>query len=135
MRQRPNILLIGDDAARMARLRETLSRAACVAQAEDLPQALKRLAMEDYETVFADWSFHCGTWREALQSIGELYPDLPVIVLGHSDDLNPHSRQWQEVVAAGAFDLLPAGHREFEILSLLEHALASAQARAMRAIA
>lgn len=135
MRQRPNILLIGDDAARMTQLRETLSRTALVAQAEDLQQALKRLARDDYETVLVDWSFHCGTWREALQSIEELYPDLPVIVISNSNGLGSRGGEWQEVVAAGAFDLLPAGCRKFEILSLVEHAVASAQARAMRAIA
>ena len=135
MRQRPNILLIGDDAARMARLRETLSRTARVAQAEDMPQAFERLAMEDFETVFADWRFHCGTWKEAVKYIGECYPDLPVIVISNSEGLERGGRQWMEAVEAGVFDLLPAEHREFEVLSLLEQAVASAQARAMRATA
>jgi len=35
MRQKPNVLLIGDDDARMAKWRETFERSARVAQAED----------------------------------------------------------------------------------------------------
>ena len=135
MKHRPNILLLGDDAARMARMRETLSRTARVARAEDIPQALQRLAANDFETVFSDWRFHCGTWRDALKSIGELYPDMPVIVVGDSDGLKRGSPEWMEAIEAGAFDLLPPNHRDFEALSLLEQAVASAQARAMRAIA
>ena len=42
MRQRPNVLLIGDDDARMARLRAILRRTSYVEQAEDLPEALQQ---------------------------------------------------------------------------------------------
>jgi DNA-binding NtrC family response regulator len=135
MIQRPNILLIGDDAARMTRLRATLRKTARVSRAEDLPQALRRLAEDNFETVFSDWRFHCGTWREAVNSIGELYPDLPVIVVCDSDGLVRGSREWLDAMETGAFDLLLPNHREFEVLSLLEQAVASAHARALRAIA
>ena len=135
MRQRPNILLIGDDPAKMAWLREILGRAARVAQAEDIPQALHRLAQDDYEAVFTDWRFHCGTWREALQQVGGLYPDLPVIVISPVEGLEQGMREWVDVVEAGAFDLLLSPRSESAALSLLEHAVASGEARAMRATA
>ena len=132
MRQKPNVLLIGDDDARMAKWRETFERSARVAQAEDLPQALQQLARADYETVFADWRFHCGTWREALKSIGELYPDFPVIVISRSDGMEQGIQEWMEVVEAGGFDLLLASDHQSAALSLLEHAVATSEARALR---
>ena len=135
MRQPPSILLIGDDTARMARMREILSRTARVTQAEDLPQALKRLALDDYEAVFADWRFYFGTWKDALQQISELYPGLPVIVISDPGGMERGSLQWREAIAAGAFDLLPSDCGEFELLSLAEQAVASARARALLATA
>ena len=135
MRQRPNVLLIGDDDARMAKWRETIGRAGCVSQAEDLPQALQQLARNNYDAVGVDWRFHCGTWREALQLVGAIYPDLPVIVISRSDDTEQGIQEWREAVEAGAFDLLVASDHPSAVLSLLEHAVASGEARALRAIA
>jgi DNA-binding NtrC family response regulator len=136
--QQPNILLIGDDPARMARLRAILSRTARVVQAEDLQQALKRLALknsEEFEAVFTDWRFHCGTWRDALNQIGNLHPDLPIVVVYNSEELARGSRDWREVISAGAFDLLPSSCGDLELLSLAEQAVASARARALLATA
>jgi CheY-like chemotaxis protein len=135
MRQRPNILVIGDDTPRITRLRESLGPTSRVVQAEDLQQALKRLALDDHDAVFADWQFHCGTWREALRSIAELYPDLPVIVISNSEALEMGNQEWREAIAAGAFDLLPSHYGEFEVISLAEQAVASARARALLATA
>lgn len=135
MRQRPNVLLIGDDDARMAKWRETLGRAARLAQAEDLPQALQMLAQSGYEAVFVDWRFHCGTWREAVQLVGGIYPDLPLIVINQSDGIEQGIEEWIEVLEAGAFDLLLSIHNEFATLSVLEQVVASSEARALRATA
>jgi DNA-binding NtrC family response regulator len=138
MKQLPSILLIGDHPARMGRLRSILSRTSLVAQAEDLQQALKRLALNEYEgfeAVFADWRFHCGTWKDALRQINELYAGLPVVVLHDPEELERGSREWQEAIAAGAFDLLPSNCSDLELLSLAEQAVASARARALLATA
>jgi DNA-binding NtrC family response regulator len=138
MRQQPNILIIGDDLARMARLRAVLSRTARVVQAEDLQQALKRLALkssEEFEAVFTDERFHCGTWRDVLNQIGHLHPDLPIVVVYDSDKLKRGNREWREVISAGAFDLLPSNCGDLELLSLAEQAVASARARALLATA
>ena len=133
MRQRPNVLLIGDDDARMAKWRETLGRAARLAQAEDLPQALQMLARSGYEAVFVEWRFHCGTWREALQLLGAIYPDLPVIVISRSDGMEQEIQEWKEVIAAGAFDLLLASDHQSAALSVLEQAVATSEARTLHA--
>ena len=135
MRQRPNVLLIGDDDARMARLRAILRRTSYVEQAEDLPEALQQLTEADYEAVFVDWQFHCGTWKDALRLVGALYLDLPLIVISQSDGIEQGIQEWKEVIEAGAFDLLVASDRESAALSLLEHAVATSAARALRATA
>ena len=133
MRQKPNVLLIGDDDARMAKWRETFERSARVAQAEDLPQALQQLARADYDAVGVDWRFHCGTWREALQLLGAIYPDLPVIVISRSDGMEQEIQEWKEVIAAGAFDLLLASDHQSAALSVLEQAVATSEARTLHA--
>lgn len=133
MRAQPRVLLVGDGEGRMVPLRETLGRVAQVRQAEDIPQALGALAERGFEAVFCDWRFHCGTWREALERIGELYPDLPVVVVSGSNGIEEGIDEWAEVVEAGAFDLLLSIRNEAATLSVLEHAIASGEARAMRA--
>ena len=135
MREQPRVLLVGDDEARMTSLRETLSRVGKVMQAEDIPQALGALAQRSFEAVFCDWRFHCGTWRDALQRIGELYPDLPIVVVSQTSGIEEGIDEWAEVIEAGAFDLLLSVRSESAVVSLLEHAVASGEARAMRATA
>ena len=135
MKERPMVLVIGDAGERTAQLRAIFSRSARVMQAEDLPQALELLAQQDYEAVFVDWRYHCGTWRDALQRLEALYPELPVIVISQTSGIEEGIQEWAEVVGAGAFDLLLSVYNEPAAWSLLEHAVASGQARAMRAIA
>ncbi|HEY7678950.1 MAG TPA: response regulator [Terriglobia bacterium] len=135
MREQPKILLVGDDEPRMTHLRATLSRAARVTQAEDLPQALSLLAADSFGAVFCDWRFHCGTWRDALARSRELYPDLPVVVVSQTNGVEEGIDEWAQVVEAGAFDLLLSARSESTALSLLEHAVASGEARAIRASA
>ena len=135
MRQLPNILLIGDDTLEMRQLRAIFSRAARVAQAEDLPHAFQRLAAIDYDVIIVDWSFHCGTWQDALRQIRPIYPALPVIVLSRSEGLEQGMREWVTVVEEGAFDVLAPRITESAAMALMEHAVATGEARAMRATA
>jgi len=119
----------------MWRLREILRRGARVVRVEDIPQALEQLAAEPFAAAFADWSFHGGTWREALERLGALYPELPVVVVSRTNGIEEGIQEWAEVVAAGAFDLLLSVRNEAAVLSILAHAVASSEARALRAIA
>ena len=130
MIERPRVLLLGDDEFRLAPLRQTLSRSARLASAEDLPHALSLLARGSFDVVFCDGRFYCGTWREALERIGTIYPGLPVIVVSQTSD--QEADEWAEVVATGAFDLLPSVRNEPATLALLEHAVASGEGRALR---
>jgi DNA-binding NtrC family response regulator len=134
MRELPAVLVIGDDVDRLTRLREILRRGAVVSQAEDLPQALSRMARERFDVAFTDWQFHCGTWRDVLQKLHALYPDLPVIVVSQTTRIDEGIREWAEAVSAGAFDLLLSANSASALL-LLEHAVASGDARALRATA
>ena len=65
-----------------------------------------------------------------LERIGTIYPELPVIVVSQTSD--QEADEWAEVVAAGAFDLLPSVRNEPATLALLEHAVASGEGRALR---
>ena len=128
--ERLRVLLLGDDTIRLAPLRQTLSRSAQLTAAEDLPHALSLLARVAFDVVFCDGRFYCGTWREALERIGTIYPELPVIVVSQAND--QEADEWAEVVAAGGFDLLPSASNERATLALLEHAVASSEGRALR---
>ncbi len=137
MQERPRVLLLGDDAPRLAPLRQTLSRSARLTSADDLPHALSLLASSAFDVVFCDGRFYCGTWREALERIGAVYPELPVIIVSRPSEQKAEGLvaivdEWSDVVAAGGFDLLPSVHNEPAALALLEHAVASGEGRALR---
>ena len=133
MREAPRVLLLGDETSGTGPWRRILSRQSRVVCAEDIPEALSLLAEEAYDAVFCDWRFHCGTWREAVERIGALYPELPVVVVSQSDGIAEGIQEWAAVVEAGALDLLGWPLDEFAARSLLEHAVASGEARALRA--
>lgn len=133
MRESRKVLLLGSDNPRMARLSEILSRHAKVARAEDIPEGLGLLARGAYEAVFCDGRFHCGTWQEALETIQALYPELPIVIVSQTNGTDEGIREWTEVLYAGAFDLLLAPSNEYSVVTVMEHALASGEARALRA--
>jgi len=126
-------MLLGSDAVRVTPLRQILRPYANETFAEDLPAALSLLAGNTYEVVFCDWRFHCGTWREALEKLQSLYPELPVIVVNQTAGTEEGMRECVEVLEAGAFDLLFSPLHVPTVLFLLEHAVASGEARALRA--
>ena len=68
-----------------------------------------------------------SSMRDALEEVQACYPVLLTIVLCRAGG----EHEWTEVLEAGAFDLLTAPHRECAVLSVLEHAVASRDARAI----
>jgi DNA-binding NtrC family response regulator len=62
-----------------------------------------------------------------LRNIQESHPGLPVIVLSSS----PENREWDEVLEAGAFDLLVPPYDERAVLAVLEQASSSREALAL----
>ena len=130
MNAKPRILLVGE---RHAALREILHRHASLAEAEDIPEMLHWLESDRFDAILCDWQFSAGTWKEALRAIRSRHCDTPAIVISRTQRVEEGIQEWTEVLHAGAFDLLLAPSIEYSVLSVMEHAVASAQARALRA--
>ncbi len=124
------LLLCGSDPG-TALLKEILARHAEVASASDIPSMRSQLAEDGCDLLICDWRFSMGTWRDALEGVRHAHPDLPVLVVCRSAG----EREWREVLEAGAFDLLTEPYSERAVLSVVEHAFASRDARATRSVA
>jgi DNA-binding NtrC family response regulator len=116
----PNVLLVGSDPDG-SKVEETLTRFAGVTRVPGIQDAFSTVAPDACDAVFCQWEFTGGTWRDVLKKVGELRLQIPVIVLSRCGG----ERQWVEVLQAGAFDLLVPPYTNYQILAVLEHALAS----------
>lgn len=123
------LLLAGSDPA-IAAVEQALEPRTDLTVVSDLPDVLRELAHGQTEVLFCDWRFPAGTWRDVLDVVQFHYPELPVIVVSRCGD----EWQWREVLDAGGFDLVTT-HSELAVLSVLEHAAASRDARLMRTVA
>ena len=85
----------------------------------------------NYDALLCAWSFHTGTWKDALEEVRKLHSDLPVIILSSSAE----EREWLRVLGAGAFDLLVPPFQDRALLAVIEQASASREALASRRIA
>ena len=126
MLRSPSILLLSTDETETAILNELLSEHALVKKAGNLSEMAGELQSDSYDALFCAWSFQQGTWKDAVEKIQESYPSLPVIVLSSAAE----SREWVEVLEAGAFDLLVPPYEERVVLAVLEQASASREALA-----
>jgi DNA-binding NtrC family response regulator len=115
----PKVLFVGSDADD-CNVAEILTRFAAVTRIPRIQDALSP-AENPYDAVFCPWEFAGGTWREVLQKAQKLDLPIPVIVLSRWAG----EKQWVEVLQAGAFDLLAWPCTSYQILAVLEHALAS----------
>ncbi|MBI4458583.1 MAG: hypothetical protein HY648_00820, partial [Acidobacteria bacterium] len=91
----------------------------------DPSELRKVLAKDAYDAMFCGWSYHQGTWQDALKEVLQQCPELPVIVFCRAGG----EREWLEALEAGAFDLLVAPYVKRNVYPLLEHAIASSEAR------
>jgi DNA-binding NtrC family response regulator len=71
------------------------------------------------------WSFEWSLRSEVLEQVQEKCPSLPVIIFCRMGS----EKEWVEVLEAGGFDLLVPPYRKSTVLSVLEHAVASYEAR------
>jgi CheY-like chemotaxis protein len=94
----PKLLLFISDAGEQAILQETLVPYADLTWVSNPLEMALLLMRSRYDVVVIDHTFS----REALEEVRLLNPSLPVITI------SPSARQeeWEEVLAAGAFDLL-----------------------------
>jgi two-component system, NarL family, nitrate/nitrite response regulator NarL len=121
MLRSPRVLLLSTDETETALLQDLLNEHAILTPAGNLTELAALLKSNSYDALFCAWSFQRGTWEEAVRSLQESHPGLPVIVLSSS----PENREWAEVLEAGAFDLLVPPYEEQTVLAVLEQASAS----------
>lgn len=128
MLRHPNVLLLCSDETRVPALREILTTHAVLTPARDLPELKILLESSCYDALFCAWSFHRGSWNDALLEVRRIHPDLPVIIFSSTAG----EQEWARVLEAGGFDLLAPPYQERAVLSALEQATASYEARLLR---
>ena len=132
-RERVKVMLLGGDQPALRHLYAVLRGNAKVTLAEDLPSALEKLSREEINVVFCAACFHCGSWVEALQTMGFLHPQIPVIVVNEASQSRTFAERYADIYAAGAFDVLSDPQDELGVMVVLAHALASSEARQWQA--
>jgi DNA-binding NtrC family response regulator len=119
METKSKVLLLGSG-PEASLLAEFLAPFAVVTRLEKVPKAFKPLEGENYNALFCPWEFPEGTWRTVLEEVQNRGLEVPVIVFCHCGG----EREWTEVLEAGAFDLLVPPYSSYQMLAVLEHALA-----------
>ena len=131
MNTKPQVLLVSSGEA--TGLKDILRRQADLAEAGSIPEMVRELAGREFDVIVCEREFPEGNWREALQELQARRVAAPAIVVSQTSGVEEGIEEWAEVLEAGAFDLLLAPSQEYSVLTIIEHALASGQARAMRA--
>jgi len=131
MMTKPQVLLVGRKEE--TRLKEILRLRASVAEAGTVPDMVRLLQNGAYDAVLCEQELSEGTWREALQELQARRVSTPAIVVSQTSAVDDGIEEWTEVLRAGAFDLLLAPSQEYSVLAVLEHAVESGKARALRA--
>jgi DNA-binding NtrC family response regulator len=124
----PNVLLLSTDEAESTALQQTLDPHVTLRKVEDLQELQRELQGGNHDALFCGWSFHGGTWDDALEEVGKQCPDLPVIVFSRTAG----EWEWIEVLKAGGFDMLVPPYETTTVLSILVHACASHDGRLSR---
>jgi len=130
MNTKPQVLLVSSGEA--TGLKDILRRQADLAEAADIPEMVQELKSRKFDVIVCEQEFSEGTWREALRELQARRVAAPAIVVSQTSGVDEGIEEWAEVLEAGAFDLLLAPSREYSVLAMLEHAVASGQARALR---
>ena len=79
----PRILLLSSDEAETSVWEEILREHAILKSVKNLSELQSTLEGDSYDAMFCGWSFHQGSWQEALEQIQQRCPSLPVIVFGN----------------------------------------------------
>ena len=130
MTKTTQVLLVGK--GKETRLKEILEKRASVAEAGNVPEMVERLEGGRYDAVLCERELGEGTWREALEELQSRRVSTPAIVVSQTSTADEGIDEWSEVLEAGAFDLLLAPSQEYSVVTVLEHAVESGRARALR---
>jgi DNA-binding NtrC family response regulator len=96
-----------------------------VCSVSKLAELQRLLELGDADLLFCPWSFPEGDWNTVVAVIRQTSPDTPVIVTTRFGD----EKEWLRVLEAGGFDLLVPPYRTSVVLTVLEQAVASQEAR------
>ena len=120
----PKVLLLSTDKEETSEMDKILREHVILRSVGDLAELSNHLD-GDYDAVFCGWSFQKRGWNDALGELRKRYPALPVVIFSRMGG----EKEWVEALQAGAFDLLVAPYLKRNVLPLLEHAVASHEAR------
>jgi DNA-binding NtrC family response regulator len=121
----PKVLLLSSDDSESQKLEELFQGHAVLRRVRTLDELQADLQNGQYEALFCGWSFHSGSWHQALKQAQQRSPDMPVVVFSGVAD----ERDWVRVLEAGAFDLLVTPYQKRTVLPVLEQAVTSCEAR------
>lgn len=124
MMQVPKVLLFVCEASEKAILQQTLAPHAeltWVCHPQEMTQQLEKAL---YDVVFCARTFFNMSWRDVLEQVRQINPDLPVIILAESAE----DEEWEEVLATGAFDLLSIPYDEQRLVPMATPAAVSYEA-------
>ena len=119
--ERLRVLLLGSNEEETRLLREALSRETELAAAWSPEELFGLLPLASYDAFLCDRDSQEGAWREVCVEVKRKYPDLPIIVLSRCGG----EKEWVEALEVGCFDLVCAPYFNRQILSVIEHAVAS----------
>ena len=125
MTETRNVILFSAGEHESATLQRILSEHASLVSVSTLPELLDFLKNNDCDAVFCGWTHHTDTWRTVLELLQIRYPNLPVIVFHRTGG----EVEWIQALEAGAFDLLVPPYLKGTVIPLLEHAVATRDAR------
>ncbi len=131
MAEVPRVLLFVCDASERVALQQILAAHAELRWACNPQEMARHLSQGRYDAVFCARSLCAGSWSEVVAQVRQISPELPVIILSPTAD----EKEWVEVLAAGAFDLLSLPCYGHTLLSVMEHAVASCEARGWHEVA
>ena len=120
----PKVLLLAGDEREAMNLQQLLFPYVSLTCSPTLAVLGNLLKNGAYDALFCMESPRPETWNDVIREVHQYHPDLPVIILSRTGD----EREWQEVLDAGAFDLLAPPYQGRTLVAVLEQAVASRQA-------
>lgn len=124
-----NVLLVTDDPAETIVFERILGKHTILKRVPDLRELHDTLPVENrFDAVLCEWSSRKAAWEDVLEQIPQPCPDLPVIVYFRMGT----EREWVVVHGGCVMDFLTGPHLERTVLSVLERAVASHQARRLQ---
>jgi len=100
--QTTSIFIIGEDEAETRKLADALAVDYQISAAPDVAESIRRLAKESFSTIIFDLDDAGSNLPGILESLKQVAPQTPVIVLGHQND----AQLIVKAIKAGAFDFV-----------------------------